>query len=69
MQKRNRLSKQDLRALGVSPGLLSTRYLPGSNKAQIRRLVDGPRKDYFAKRVTRRIKVDEPNEPNEEGGR
>ena len=54
MQKRNRLSKQDLRALNPTPGLLSTRYLPGANKAQIRRLVGEPRKDFFAKRVTRR---------------
>ena len=61
MQKRNRLSKQDLRALNPTPGLLSTRYLPGSSKAQIRRFTSDPssRKDFFAKRVTRRTDTDE----------
>ena len=62
MQKRNRLSKRDLRALNVSPGLLSTRYLPGQNRAEIRRLTSDPsfasRRD-FVRRLTSKSKPSE----------
>jgi hypothetical protein len=37
-QKKKRLTQQDLRALGVQPGLLATRYPAGEDRAQIRRL-------------------------------
>ena len=60
MQKRNRLSKRDLRALNATPGLLSTRYLPGSNKAQIRRLTSDPAsKRDFVRRLTSKSKPSE----------
>jgi hypothetical protein len=37
-QRKRRLSQQDLRALGVQPGLLATRYPAGGDRAQIQRL-------------------------------
>ena len=60
MQKRNRLSKRDLRALNASPGLLSTRYPAGSTKAEIRRLTSEPttRRD-FVRRLTSKSKPGE----------
>ena len=60
MQKRNRLSKRDFRALNASPGLLSTRYPARSNKAEIRRLTSDPAsKRDFVRRLTRKGDADE----------
>jgi hypothetical protein len=37
-KRKRRLSQQDLRLLGVRPGLLSTRYPAGGDRAEVRRL-------------------------------
>ena len=60
-KRKKKFSKAEIKNMNATPGLLSRRYLPGEDRAQIRRLTSDPssRKDYFAKRVTRRIETDE----------
>jgi hypothetical protein len=41
-KRKKKLSQSDLRALGVQPGLLSTHYPAGGERAQIRRLSAAP---------------------------
>jgi hypothetical protein len=64
MSRKRRLSQQDLRAAGVTPGRVITRYVPDGERAQIRQLTpEGPeRRRDFIRRLT---STDEVNEASE----
>ena len=64
-----RLTRQDLRAMGATPGLVATRYSPGEagERAEIRQLApEGPerRKD-FIRRLTSTDDVNQASEGSE----
>jgi hypothetical protein len=53
MKRRRKLSQAELKQLGVQPGLLSTRYPAGEDRAQIRRLTQETRSaPSFERRLT-----------------
>lgn len=45
-EQKRRLTQQDLRALGVQPGLIATRYLPGEDRARVEQLASDSRGPY-----------------------
>jgi hypothetical protein len=54
MSRKRRLSQRDLRALGATPGLMTTRYDATGERAEIRQVApEGPdRRQDFIRRLT-----------------